>query len=311
MGSGGKPNKPRTTFAPPPVSAVLTVILFVSTALYFFPEFDHPDPTIYTQRVFPNLISVEVLLYARLFFTAVCFYGFIMAWFYPNEVITPPYRPTSKLARVPIVLNGFKKNWPFTGMSWILLGLQFAASSYITYCQVNNIPVDPSVVSVALTMWEVTAPMTFLIGAVVKYALWPAQIKVNGSGGPFLRPRALLLHNANVMMAASELALLGGLPVQFDHISVSVLYGCAYILFTWSVQMQWRDGEGPSFVYFFMDTTLGWEHTLALYALLATLMIFHGLFCGVEQVLEMTGNNLAAHIALSVGLCSLVCRFKD
>ena len=129
--------KPRTTFAPPPVSAVLTIVLFVSTALYYFPEFDHPDPDVYTQRVFPDLISVEVLLYTRVFFTVVCFYGFIMAWFLPNEVVTPPHRPQSKLARVPIVLNGFKKNWPFTGMSWILLGLQFGASSYITYCQVT------------------------------------------------------------------------------------------------------------------------------------------------------------------------------
>jgi hypothetical protein len=199
-------------------------------------------------------------------------------------------------------------------MSWNLLGVQFGFSSYITYRQLSQQqqqPLDPFLLCIALTLWEVTAPMTLLIGAIVKYALWPAQVKSSGTGGPFLRPRALLQHNANVVMAVCEVALLGGLPLRFQHISVSVLYGCAYILFTWLIQMRWRDGDGPSFIYFFMDTTLGWEHTIALYALLVTLMVFHGLFCGVESILDITGNNLVAHVGLATALCFLVCRFRD
>lgn len=217
------------------------------------------------------------------------------------------------MARVPFVLNGWKKQWPFTACSWNVLTIGFGLSSYITYMELfhPNHRVDPWLVRLTLLVWEISAPMTLLIGAVVKYALWPAQLKEHGHGGGFLTPRALLQHNANVVMAVVEVALLGGLPVKFQHISFSVLYGCSYILFTWAVQMQWRDGQGPSFLYFFMDTTLGMEHTLALYVLLATLMAFHSLFCGIESLLAHTGNSVLGHGLFTIALCAFVCRIRD
>ena len=168
----------------------------------------------------------------------------------------------------------------------------------------------PWITSLGLLLWEVAAPVTFLIGAVVKYALWPATVKSQGHGGSFLTARALLQHNANVIMAMTEAALLGGLPVQFSHISTSMLYGCAYILFTWAVQMSWH-GQGPAFIYFFMDTTLGEEHTIAIWALVGVLFLFHGLFCGVESILHQMGNTIVGHAAFGMLLCVLVCRFRD
>jgi hypothetical protein len=208
-----------------------------------------------------------------------------------------------------------------------VLGVGFGVSSYITYRQMMILSldseqqhqqmmtavrgVDPTLVKLGLILWEVSAPMTLLIGAVVKYALWPAVVKQHGNGGTFLTPRALLLHNGNVLMAVCEVSLLGGLPVRFSHLSISVLYGCAYIVFTWLIQLQWRNGDGPAFIYFFMDTTLGWEHTISLYALLTTLMIFHGLFCAIESLLEFTGHNVLAHVGVALALCVLVCKFRD
>lgn len=168
----------------------------------------------------------------------------------------------------------------------------------------------PELVRLALILWEITAPMTLLIGAIVKYALWPASIQQFGTGAGFLTPRALLQHNANVVMATAEVALMGGLPIFFSHLALSVLYGCSYVIFTWSIQMNWH-GKGPAFCYFFMDTTLGTEHTIALYALLSVLMLFHGIYCGIDSLLQMLGHNLLGHIAVAIGLCALVCRFRD
>jgi hypothetical protein len=231
-------------------------------------------------------------------------------------VLKPPYRPHSKVPRLHITLKGWGKQYPFTSWSWNVLGIHFGLSTYIGYqVYYNNNENDsgavPSwLVQATLILWEVAAPMTLLIGAVVKYALWPAQIKQTGSGDVLLTFRALLQHNANVIMAVTDAALLGGLPVQMADIPISVLYGCAYVVFTYAIMMTWH-GQGPAFLYFFMDTTLGNEHTMALFVLVLVLMIFHGLFCAVENVLSMMGHTLVGHAGFTIAICALVCRFRD
>jgi hypothetical protein len=75
--------KPTHDFAPPPVSAVISVLLFMSASIHYFPTFDHADPKIFIKRIFPDLLSVDMLLYIRLFFVLVGFRGFYMAWLFP------------------------------------------------------------------------------------------------------------------------------------------------------------------------------------------------------------------------------------
>jgi len=217
-------------------------------------------------------------------------------------------------------LKGWRKHYPFTAWSWNLLGISFALSTYVGYqvyqsdlnsdSTTNNALPSPWLVHLTLILWEISAPMTLLIGAVVKYALWPAQIKATGDGSNFKTTRALLQHNANVIMAVADVALLGGLPMRMYDIPISVLYGCTYVLFSWAIMMTWH-GQGPAFLYFFMDTTIGHESTLALYMLLLFLMVFYSLFCGVEIVLSMMGGSIVGHVGFAFALCILVCRFRD
>lgn len=308
--------KPITGYAPPPVAALLSMITFSGLALYFFPTSTVVQPDIFVHRVFPAVISVEVLLYVRGAFALICFWGFASAWLTPPATCNTPYRVQSKIPRLPFVLKGWGKQYPFTSWSWNLLGVSFAVSAYVGY-QVHHHQdgddgdaVQPWLARLALILWEVAAPMTLLVGAVVKYALWPAQIKQTGRGDNFLTPRALLQHNANVIMAVTEVALLGGLPVHFEDISISVLYGCSYVFFTWTIMMTWH-GRGPAFLYFFMDTTLGNEHTMALYVLLSVLMAFYGLFAGIETALSILSSSLLGHVGFAIVLCSSVCRFRD
>jgi hypothetical protein len=75
--------KPLTTFAPPPLSAAVSIVAFAAVAIYYFPEFDHPDPTIFTNRVFPNVLSVTTLIALRAVFACIGFLGFSMAWMWP------------------------------------------------------------------------------------------------------------------------------------------------------------------------------------------------------------------------------------
>ena len=160
-----------------------------------------------------------------------------------SVTVLPPYRPKSKVARIPFVLKGWSKQYPFTSWSWNLLGVSFALSAYAGYTVHHTGTIAPWLAHVTLIVWEVSAPMTLLIGAVVKYALWPAQLKASGHGATFLLPRALLQHNANVIMAVTDVALMGGMPVRIADIPISVIYGCSYVLFSWAIQNVWH-GQG-------------------------------------------------------------------
>ena len=226
-----------------------------------------------------------------------------------------PYRPHSRCPRIPFTLGGWQKQRPFTSWSWNILGIHFLLSAYIAYLvefssTTKTEDIHPWLVHGTLIAWEVAAPVTLLVSAVVKYALWPEQIKKSGTGDVFLSPRALLQHNANVMMAVSEVALMGGLPVRSNHLAISVLYGSTYVLYSWAVMTSFH-GQGPAFLYFFMDTTLGPELTVALVVLLLVLMVFYAIFVGIESLLHAVGNHVFGHAAVALTLCALTCRFRD
>ena len=232
---------------------------------------------------------------------------------YSNS-LTPTYYPNSKLRKnVTFELRGVKNLFPFTMWCWNLLGLSFSFSAYVGWRTGRGEQVSPWVLRAALLLWEMAAPFTLFVGAIVKYVLWPTAFKHNGTVGTtnFRTWIAMCQHNVNVVMALSEVALLGGLPVKMSHISLSVLFGVAYVVFTWSIVNLWNPQTGPAFIYIFMDTTLGAFATIALYALVGALMVFYGIFSGVEWLLELSASGLLGHIAFVVLLCMLVCKVRD
>lgn len=81
-GSNGD-SKPLTTFAPPPLSAFVSIAVFISVAIYYLPTSNDVSPEIFVNRVFPDHLSVGGMLCLRGFFVLVCFVGFASAWFTP------------------------------------------------------------------------------------------------------------------------------------------------------------------------------------------------------------------------------------
>lgn len=167
---------------------------------------------------------------------------------------------------------------------------------------------------ITLILWEIAAPCALLVSAVVTYALWPATVKKLGNGGVLTTRASLLQHNANSIMALTEVALLGGLPVHMQHISLPILFGVTYILFTWSIRNVWNPSSGSAFLYFFLDTTLGaMTTTMALFALLAALVLAFSIFSTIEQILQhdaIAGFGLLGHIAIVVATCVAVCKVR-
>lgn len=208
-------------------------------------------------------------------------------------------------------MTGWRTQMPFTSWSWNLLGLSFALSGYVAYATSRDEPVNPWVLRAALLVYEVAAPQTLLVSAVVKYAIWPKVLKGTGDTTDLRSIKTLLWHNANSFMALLEVALLGGIPVYGAHLPVAPLFGFAYVLFSWSMQHFWKPKDGPQFLYFFLDTTLGETATFALVALLLVLMSFFGLFYLAEMVLGILGTNVLVHSVFILVICVGVCRFRD
>jgi hypothetical protein len=63
--------------APPPLEAVISMSVIAGVALYTFPSMEKIDelaqPEIFTQRLFPEYVSLGALVYIRLLFAIFCF----------------------------------------------------------------------------------------------------------------------------------------------------------------------------------------------------------------------------------------------
>ena len=222
------------------------------------------------------------------------------------------YRGFFAKPKRPNDLVGFMTVTSFTKWSFFLLGLAFFLTGLIPFLVVHyedSLPLSPWLLRAALLLFECAGPTTLLVASVVRYALWPIAIRKGNDTGPLSTPRALVEHNFNVLMALLEVGLLGGIPVRMTDFSVAPLFGLVYVLFSWSMANNWAPpSEGPQYIYFFMDTTLGWKTTISLLVLLAVLTTFYGIFCMASHYIS--GGVGVNSIAIAV-LLSLVCRFRD
>jgi len=219
-------------------------------------------------------------------------------------------------------MRGWRTQLPFTSWSWNLLTTSFALNAYIAYQEgILGEPVPQSLLRLAIMVFETAAPMALLVAFVVKYAIWPQVLANDPQGTVGLRhPRTLLWHNANVVVSLLEVSLLGGIPVTLQHMAVSPFIGLVYIVSAWTVTPHFLHPEkGPQFLYFFFDTTLGSTTTIALWALLVTLVVFYMIFSAAQTCLGyMEGTeddgmtrNLCVHLLFCVVIALGVCRLTD
>ena len=126
--------------------------------------------------------------------------------------------------------------------------------------------------------------------------------------------RNQFMHNINSVYALSEMALLGGLPMEMRHISLPCMVGCFYVLFTWcSCRLHGANqpDDGPQYIYWFMDTTLGKASTIALLALLTVLCTSFATFLAVKQFVEWIEGNVFTRLFCVVIASSVLVRTRE
>jgi hypothetical protein len=306
--------------APPPGHSLALMVVFVSVFLASLPSLEDIDriATVetFTDRAFPNVVSVKLLAWIRIGYAALIFGTSLLVAMGEGWMQETAYLPSSKLKRVRNRLRGLRTLAPFTSVAWNLLGAAFGLCGYVALMSdrstSNSVQLNPWLLRSALVLWEIAAPFTLFVSAVIRYAIWPRLIATKGSTVNLKTLRNILMHNMNVVMATTEIALLGGLPVQWSHVSLAPLVGCAYVVWSWNVPHIWNAPEhGPQFIYFFLDTTLGSTASLALVALLVVLMIFYSLMVAAESILDLAGGGPLAHGLFVAVVCGSVMRFRD
>ena len=303
--------------APPPLHSVMLVGALIALFTKLLPSWkelrEAATVDLFTKVVFPEYLDLVTVGYIRLLIATSIWLTCIATIFGRGWEQRTSYLEGSKLKMVPNRLRGLKTMFPFTSWSFLMLGASFSLNAYVALATAADKTLQPWVLPAAMVCWEIAAPFTLLVAAVVRYAIWPGVLKKVGDTTQLRHPRNWMMHNMNAFFALAELALLGGIPVRSVDIPLAGLFGCLYILFTWSMTTSWNEPvHGPQFIYFFMDTTLpGYKTSIALIVLLFVLMVFYAVFVFAEAFLLLLGGSLPMHLAFVAGLCSVVMRFRD
>ena len=117
-------------------------------------------------------------------------------------------------------------------------------------------------------------------------------------------------HNINSVMTLTELCLLGGLPLEFSHTGMHLVFGCTYILFSWLNCFNLTKRVGPQYLYWFLDTTLGAGTTIALTVLVTVLVCSSFLLLSLKAGVDTMGQNLIGRILCVALVSSAVIRTK-
>lgn len=302
-----------SAFPPWHASALVGALLAVSIATLPQDLDDLAQVETFTRRVFPDLISLPVLAAIRLTKATSCWFVTIyMIFLSPGWDINTTYRPQSKLRNTTLEISGLKTLFPFTSWCWIMLGSMYTLTGYIALMAHlgREQEIERWVLRSALVLWELSAPFALLVSAVVRYAIWPV-VEATGRPHQLGSFKNQMQHNMNSVYVLSEMALLGGLPLEFAHLSLPCLVGSIYILFTWFNCYSYTKPElGPQHIYWFMDPTLGKTTTIALVALLGTLVGSFITFFVIETFVQWMGKSFLAHFLSVVVVSSTVIRTR-
>ena len=173
------------TSAPPQWHTLATVGAMISIFSYLLPSWDDIDQVAkvetFTGVVFPELLDVYTIACVRLVVAlSIWSLSFWMVFIFEGWDQFTSYLPSSKLISIPNRLSGYKTMLPFTSLSWNLLGLSFSLNAYIGFRGAAGQPVNIWILRAAVILWDIAAPFTLLVAAVVRYAIWPAVLRKTG-----------------------------------------------------------------------------------------------------------------------------------
>lgn len=144
--------------------------------------------------------------------------------------------------------------WYFlTDLCWTLLGLYMLVVGLLSLRETLGGNAGSGAASaLGCSVWvlfEIMCPAAVFIFLLVWLYLIPESLITQGNWGAFLEPRALIMHNVNVVIMAIE-ARLNGLVLLTPHVVFLLYFGEAYVALSF-----WSYRDLGYFVYSVLDFT--------------------------------------------------------
>jgi len=220
--------------------------------------------------------------------------------------IDTKYFPGSSLKAKRVHIKGLSRLTTFTVWSWCLIGVYFTVASAASTMALCGISLSESsarpwwaVAGLALSwgLMQVAFSASVFVTVIVTFVLLPMITKSGIKTDIMMSPRALLMHNANVILMMTEL-LFGRHTVEVRHVGLTVLWGATYVLFAW----YWQRRTGIYF-YPFLDHTLVWWKACGCHlGLVAALCLFHAIGAAASAALR-TGGAPFLYVAVAAYGC--------
>jgi len=200
---------------------------------------------------------------------------------------------------------GLRRNTTFTMLSFLLLGIYFAAAGVASLAGACD-GASVGVLSIVLTsLLNALYPAHLLLSFATTWVLIPAALrKTEDAARVFGLHTPLLAHNANIAMVSAEV-LLSKQRLLPELWPLSALYGVFYVGFAW-----WWASKHRLFYYFFIDVTLPLPKAVGFHlALVAVLAVASQLGALLSDTVRSGGPAAEAAAALAVTWCGTRIRF--
>jgi hypothetical protein len=157
--------------APPPWHSVAILVGFVTCFVYYLPSFESIDEDAtaanFSNVLFKSVLDLRTLACIRLVIASSIWATSLHTVLGEGWVQDTAYLKGSKLKRVSNRLRGVSTMFPFTSVSWNLLGAAFTCSGMIALKMDRQEPLHPYLLRAALILWEISGPTTLLVAAVI------------------------------------------------------------------------------------------------------------------------------------------------
>lgn len=254
-----------------------------------------------------EFVSVYEMFVLRLILGLTLWFSSLWAVLEPNGLrLTLEVRGKKKQC----ILRNHRRFTTYTMWCWAILGVYMLVAVLCSYAAFPDsaLQLPHQLLEITPILFEVSFAMSYLVTIIVSFILIPGREKSGLPTDVFFHPLAILAHNYNVFVMMIEVCL-NRVTIQLRHLPYVVLFGVAYICFSWV----WFELTGV-FYYFFLD----YEHpnsVLWLMGLLTTCSLFYLLGVVISAAEEYTPSEYlplvqCAIVVFSISIMTVVDRTK-
>lgn len=231
-----------------------------------------------------DAVSLSTLLFIRCVFLAITWATVIGAAVdKEGNMVSTIYNVGSRIkGPIVIVLNCTTRFSTFTMQCWCLWTVYMTGATACSLLLYFGFTLEsvPHVVFAALWLaYEVSFVCAFLVTSVVTFVLIPGKLATGDDANFFFHWRPLVMHNINVLIAATEL-LLNRMTLRWSHFPIALLWGGYYVIFSWF----WLRRVGVVY-YPFLDPTLPARRSVPTVAILMSVLVtLFGLGVAIESI---------------------------